>query len=122
MSKKVILVIDDDVDILDSIKVILEAHGFEAVTAATGKDGLHAFKTRKPDMVLCDMMMEHIDEGVHIAKEIRNISKKVPLFLLSSIGDATAGNIDLSNIGYTGVFQKPVDPDKMIDTIKRQIG
>jgi DNA-binding response OmpR family regulator len=121
MSKKLVLVIDDDVDILESMKVILEANGFETVTASTSKEGLNLFKTKKPDLILCDMMMEHIDEGVHIAKEIRNSRKDVPLFLLSSIGDATANNTNLSDIGYNGVFQKPVNPDSMIAVIKKQL-
>ncbi len=121
MSKKLILVIDDDVDILDSMKVILEANGYNTLTASTSVEGLNLYKTKKPDLILCDMMMEHIDEGVHIAKEIRNTSKDVPLFLLSSIGDATANNIDLSFIGYNGVFQKPVNPDSMISVIKKQL-
>ncbi len=119
MSKKLVLVIDDDVDILDSMKVILEANGYDTLTASTSKEGLKLYKTKKPDLILCDMMMEHIDEGVHIAKEIRNSSKDVPLFLLSSIGDATANNIDLSYIGYNGVFQKPVNPDSMISVIRK---
>ncbi len=55
--KKKILVIDDDVDITDSIKAILVGNGFDAFTASDGKSGLEAVDTVKPDLVLCDMMM-----------------------------------------------------------------
>jgi DNA-binding response OmpR family regulator len=119
--KKKILVIDDDVDITDSIKAILTANGFEAYTATDGKDGLDAIAKIKPDMVLCDMMMEQVDSGTKVAHEIRKKDKKLPLYLLSSIGAATAQNIELEKIGFNGVFQKPISPDHMVKTIKKAL-
>ena len=119
--KKKILVIDDDVDITDSIKAILTANGFEAYTASDGKDGIAAIDRVKPDLVLCDMMMEQVDAGTKVAHEIRKKDKKLPMYLLSSIGAATAQNIELDKIGFNGVFQKPVSPDHMVKTIKKAL-
>ncbi|MBN2402301.1 MAG: response regulator [Spirochaetes bacterium] len=119
MKKKYkILVIDDDPDILDSMKMILEKNGFAAVTAVSGKDGVEIVKKKKPDLVLCDMMMEKIDSGITVAKAIKRISSKIPIFLISNIGTATAYNVDVDKIGFKGVFQKPVDVDLMITKIK----
>jgi DNA-binding response OmpR family regulator len=119
--KKKILVIDDDSDITDSIKVILTANGFETYTASDGKGGLDAIDEIKPDLVLCDMMMERVDEGSQVAHEIRKKDKKLPLFLLSSIGTATAQNIELDKLGFSGVFQKPISPDHLVRTIKKAL-
>jgi DNA-binding response OmpR family regulator len=119
--KMKILVIDDDVDITDSIKAILSASGFEAYTASNGKEGVAAVDTVKPDLILCDMMMEQVDAGTKVAHEIRKKDKKVPIYLLSSIGAATAQNIELDKIGFNGVFQKPVSPDHMVKTIKKAL-
>jgi DNA-binding response OmpR family regulator len=119
--KKKILVIDDDVDITDSIKAILVASGFDAFTASDGKSGLEAVDTVKPDLVLCDMMMEQVDAGSKVAHEIRKKDKKLPIYLLSSIGAATAQNVELDKLGFSGVFQKPVSPDLMIKTIKKAL-
>jgi DNA-binding NtrC family response regulator len=119
--KKKILVIDDDIDITDSIKAILTANGFETYTASDGKDGIAAIDRVKPDMVLCDMMMEQVDAGTKVAHEIRKKDKKLPMYLLSSIGAATAQNIELDKIGFNGVFQKPVSPDHMVKTIKKAL-
>lgn len=121
MAKK-ILIIDDDPDILDSIKAILDGNGFASVTAMSGSDGVDAFKKEKPDLVLCDMMMESIDEGMKVAGEIRKIDGKVPMYLLSSIGAATASNIEVSKLGFNGVFQKPVDPGNLVSSIKKALG
>jgi DNA-binding response OmpR family regulator len=119
--KKKILVIDDDLDITDSLKAILSANNFDVYTASDGKDGLAAVDSFKPDLVLCDMMMEQVDAGSKAAHEIRKKDKKLPIYLLSSIGAATAQNVELDKLGFNGVFQKPVSPDHMIKTIKKAL-
>ena len=122
MSEKKILVIDDDPDILDSITAILSSEGFNVITAMDGKEGVEIFKSEKPDLVLCDMMMERVDAGSKVAEIIRKDDKKTPVYLLSSIGNATASNISASDLGFNGVMQKPVDPDNLISQIKKSLG
>ncbi len=119
--KKKVLIIDDDPAICDSVKAILDGNGFDTKIALSGKDGIEAFKNEKPDIVLCDMMMEHIDEGAKVAKVLKEANKDLPVFLLSSIGDATANNIGLSELGFNGVFQKPVNFDVLLSVIGRFI-
>jgi len=120
-NKKVILVIDDDPDILDSIKAILSANGFDVVTAMSGKEGVDAVASSKPDLILCDMMMERIDAGTKVAQEIKKSNPSIPIYLLSSIGAATATNIEIDKLGFNGVFQKPVNPDNLVATIKKAL-
>jgi DNA-binding response OmpR family regulator len=121
-NKKMILVIDDDPDIIDSIKVILESSGFAVNTAMSGQEGIDAAMGNKPDLILCDMMMERIDAGSKVAEELNKKSLNVPIFLLSSIGDATASNIEIDKLGFNGVFQKPVNPEHLINTIRNTLG
>lgn len=121
-NKKLILVIDDDPDIIDSIKVILESSGFAVSTAMSGQEGIDAAMGNKPDLILCDMMMERIDAGSKVAEELKKKSLNAPIFLLSSIGDATASNIEIDKLGFNGVFQKPVNPEHLISTIKKTLG
>lgn len=120
--KKVILVIDDDPDIVTSIQAILEKEGFSVVTALSGEEGIQAFGKNKPSLVLCDMMMERIDSGTKVASEIRKTDQHVPIYLLSSIGSATAANIEIENLGFNGVFQKPVSPAGLVASIKKALG
>ena len=121
MGKKTILVIDDDPAILDSIKTILEVNGYNVITALTSETGLNEFKKNKPDLVLCDMMMERIDEGIMIVREMKRIDRTIPVFLLSSIGDATSDNINFMELGFNGIFQKPANLDNMLDVIEKQL-
>jgi len=119
MSGKKILIIDDDPDILESISAILSSENFTVVTAMDGKEGFEKFKSEKPALILCDMMMERVDSGTKVAEMIRKEDKQIPVYLLSSIGNATATNISVSELGFSGVLQKPVDPDTLIADIKR---
>jgi CheY-like chemotaxis protein len=121
MSTKNILVIDDDPDILESVSVILKSQGYSVATALSGKDGIDAFEKSKPDLVLCDMMMETIDQGVKVAARLKKKDASVPVYLLSSIGAATAMNTDVAGMGFDGVFQKPVDPDSLIAAVKKAL-
>jgi CheY-like chemotaxis protein len=113
-NKKLILVIDDDLDIVDSVEVILTKNGFEVVKAMSGADGIEAATSHNPDLILCDMMMERVDSGSKVAEELRKKNMKVPIFLLSSIGNATASNIEIDKLGFNGVFQKPVDQSRLV--------
>ncbi len=120
--KKLILVIDDDIDIIDSIKIILEKNGFDVATAMSGHDGVDTAIEKKPDLILCDMMMERIDSGTKVAEDLLKKGVTAPIYLLSSIGDATASNIDIESLGFHGFFQKPVNPEQLVSSIKKSLG
>ena len=95
--------------------------GFSVVTAMDGKEGIDKFKSVKPDLVLCDMMMERVDAGTKVAELIRKEDSKTPDYLLSSIGNATASNVNINSLGFNGVLQKPVDPDLLISQVKKAL-
>ncbi|MBN2158518.1 MAG: response regulator [Spirochaetes bacterium] len=120
--KKLILLIDDDIDIIDSVKIILEKNGFSVDTAMSGKEGIEAAMKNKPDLILCDMMMESIDAGTKVAHDLSQKNLNVPIYLLSSIGDATASNVEIDSLGFRGVFQKPIQPDQLVKSIRKALG
>jgi CheY-like chemotaxis protein len=122
MNKKTILIIDDDPDILKSVRAILEANDYKTVCANNGADGIAMHKAAKPDLILCDIMMEHVDEGVMIADYIRKVDPGVPIFIFSSIGETTSNNLNIHELGFSGVFQKPVDPDFLIKALAKVLG
>jgi DNA-binding NtrC family response regulator len=119
-AKKKVLVIDDDPAICESVQAILAANGYDTAYALSGKDGLASFRGMNPDIVLCDMMMEDIDAGVKVAKSMKEERPGTPVFLLSTIGDATVDTVGIYNLGFSGVFQKPVDFDLLLSVIAKQ--
>jgi len=66
-------------------------------------------------------MMERIDAGTKVAQELKKSNPSIPIYLLSSIGTATASNIEIDKLGFNGVFQKPVNPDNLVATIKKAL-
>ncbi|MGQ9800441.1 MAG: response regulator [Candidatus Saccharicenans sp.] len=117
--KTKVLVIDDDPAICLSVKAILEASGYEVYTALSGKEGLEVFRQVDPELVLCDMMMEDIDAGAKVAGVIKKERPELPVFLLSTIGEATARTIGLDELGFNGVFQKPVNFDLLLSVLEK---
>ena len=121
MSDSKILVIDDDPDILDAVSIVLKSENYIVVTAMDGQEGVEKFKSEKPDLILCDMMMERIDAGAKVAEAIRQEDKNIPIYLLSSIGSVTDINTDINKKGFNGVVQKPVDPSNLKAEIKKAL-
>ena len=118
---KTILIIDDDRDISEAIRIMLETEGFSVESASSGKEGLEKAGTVNPDLILVDMMMETVDAGAKTAEQIKNSGCKAPMILLSSIGESTSYNLDINEIGLSGALQKPVKPSVLIPLIKRKL-
>ncbi|MCX7935351.1 MAG: response regulator [Planctomycetota bacterium] len=115
--KYVILCVDDDPDILEALRLVLENAGYICVAAATAEEGLRAYHQEKPDVAIVDLMMEEVDAGVNLVKEIRAAGSDLPIYMLSSVGDALNLNTDVSALGLSGVFQKPLQPDVLLKTL-----
>jgi len=119
--KCVILCVDDDPDILASLQIVLESGGYGVVTARTGKEGIREFRKAKIDAVILDLMMEEIDSGTVILKEMKAHDPRVPILMLSSTGDSLEGAIDTNEMGLAGVFQKPIDPKVLLGLLKAKL-
>jgi CheY-like chemotaxis protein len=83
---KKILLVDDDLDLLEQHKLLLEANGFKVVTAESGKDGWEVFKREKPDACVLDLIMEEHDSGFILSYKIKKdeYGKTIPVFVLTS--------------------------------------
>lgn len=62
--------------------------------------------------------METMDSGLRICRQIREDSRKVKIFMPSSVGDEHAGSSDYIEVGFNGSISKPVSPEKLIDFLK----
>jgi DNA-binding response OmpR family regulator len=120
--KHVILCIDDDDDILFFLRTVLEAKGYEVQTATTGEEGLRLFKTTPPDFLIIDLMMEEVDAGTHLVKELKLLGNTAPIYMLSSVGDNLSMTTDYTDLGLSGVLQKPVDEQQLLTILKAKLG
>lgn len=119
--KYVILCVDDDPDILEYLRVVLEANDYAVVGASSAEAGLRAYRETPPDLVIADLMMEEIDAGTNFVKQLQAWGNRVPIYLLSSVGDNLNANADYSALGLTGVFQKPLDSEVLLALLKAKL-
>ncbi len=117
----VILCIDDDKDYLYSLRMILEANDYIMEEALSAEEGLRVYKDADPDFVMVDLMMESIEAGKTFVKELRLLDNSAPVYMLSSVGDALAANIDVTELGLQGVFQKPIEPNTLLKTLEAKL-
>ena len=84
--KKKILLIDDDPDLLEGYKILLESKGYEVISAEDSVKGLKIFQQTKPDAAVIDLIMEEHDSGFVLCHKIKADShgKNIPVFLLTS--------------------------------------
>ena len=120
--KHVILCVDDDIDMLDALDILIGSFGYTVVSASSAEEGLKKFKSEKPDLIIADLMMEEVDSGTGLARDLKLAGCTVPVFLLSSVGDALRDNANYYELSLSGVFQKPIQPDILARTLKRALG
>ena len=119
--KPVVLCIDDENDVRESLSTILGANDYHVVTAGSAAEGLELFTKEEPDLVLVDLVMETVDAGVVFAGELKKLSSSVPTFLLSSMGDNLGNNVDYTDLGFSGTLQKPVNPEQLLGIVNSKL-
>lgn len=120
--KNVVLCVDDDSDMLDAIQILIESLGCTAVCASSAEEGLKKFKSENPDLIIADLMMEEVDSGTGLARDLKLAGCTVPVYLLSSVGDALRNNTDYADLSLNGVFQKPIQRDVLQKTLEKELG
>jgi DNA-binding response OmpR family regulator len=119
--KRVVLYIDDDDDALFAIRTVLEANGYAMAGASSAEEGLRIYKALNPDFVIVDLMMEEVDSGASFARELKALSNKVPVYMLSSVGDDLSTSTDSVALGLDGVFQKPLKAATLLGVLKTRL-
>lgn len=110
-----VLLVDDDVDLLESVKDFLCDRGIEVSCAATGQQALKQFEEEKPDIVVLDIVLGDSD-GIELCREIR-LKSSVPIIFLSGRTDDTERIVGLE-IGADDYMTKPFNPRELLARIR----
>ncbi|MBQ1260696.1 MAG: response regulator transcription factor [Clostridia bacterium] len=110
-----LLIVDDDYNICDMLKLYFENEGYKVKTANDGAEGVAAFKLYDPDIVLLDIMMPKKD-GWQVCREIREISSK-PIIMITAKGDVFDKVLGLE-LGADDFVVKPFDLKELSARIK----
>ena len=126
MAKKV-LMIDDDPEFVDAITNLLDAKGYDVVSAGDGKDGVAKAKQEKPDIILLDVMMTTKSEGFDVARELSKDAnlKGTPVVMLTGVRKEMnlpfGFEPDADWLPVKAFLEKPVKPEVLLKTIEDNI-
>jgi CheY-like chemotaxis protein len=122
-----ILMIDDDRDLVASMKILLEARGHEFHHTANGEAGLRAVGEIAPDLIVLDVMMDRYTEGFRVSQLLRDPAddseyaayRAVPIVVLTSIHRTTTHRFGANEdaLPVDAFLEKPVPHDQLLTTI-----
>ena len=121
--KKKVLLVDDDPDFIEAVKVIVESGGYDVQVAYDGKEGIEAVAQDKPDIIILDVMMPVMNGHVACAKLKTNPdTADIPIILLTAVADrVTTSNYthrDMLESEAEDYMPKPVEPQELLKLIK----
>ncbi len=119
-NKKKILVVDDEIEFLEMIKMRLEANNYNVITAIDGKDALDKVKSEKPDAVLLDVLMPGID-GIDVLRRIRKENANLPIFIITAFSNEERFKL-ANKFNASGFILKTNDLQGEIQNITSALG
>ena len=112
-----ILLVDDDHRILNFLRLKLAVSGYDVITATTGEMAVELFETRKPDIIVMDVLMPGVS-GLEVLKALRAFSD-IPIIVISASTDNGEKAIRL---GASSFMPKPLDPDELVRRVDTTLG
>ena len=119
-----ILIIDDDPDIIEAMKVVLENKGYEVRSAQDGAEGMERLKEARPDLIVLDVMMRTSQEGFEFSRELKHNAryKDIPILMLTAVKQKTGLDFkdtagDTSWLPVEEYLDKPVRPDVLLEKV-----
>ncbi len=119
MSRKSVLIVDDEEGIRESLSGILEDEGYDVLTASSGEDALAITKEHMPDIVLLDVWLPEMD-GLETLPRLKEIDANIPVIMISGHGNIEIA-VKATRLGAYDFLEKPLSLEKVIITTKRAL-
>ncbi len=125
-NKAKILIVDDDIDFIESIKIILESKYYEVIVAYEGNEGLRKAKEENPDLILLDVIMP-VKDGFTAVEQLKKDPQlsKIPVLMLTAFASKRQeSNIPVSRgfeIEAEDYIEKPVSPEELLSTVEKYL-
>ena len=125
---KKVLIVDDEADVRQFVKVVLEEDGYEFLEAEDGEAAVKIAGAQKPDVIVMDVQMPKKD-GFQAFYDLRNneATKSIPVIMLTAVAERTGIKFDAKDMGdYLGsepeaYVDKPIDPEKLHEMVAKII-
>ena len=117
---KKIMVVDDEPDTVDLVKLVLETEGYEVIGALSGKECLEKLETENPDLILLDVMMPEMD-GWEVFKRIRE-KRDTPIAMLTVKSQGIDRLLGLHVLKADDYITKPFGRQDLVNRVRRILG
>ena len=118
-----ILIIDDDPDFVNATRIVLEKEGYKVERASGGKEGFQKARKSRPDLVILDVMMDSVLDGVSVSRKMNedDATRDIPIVMVTSIANTDYAELFPTDeyIHIDAFLSKPIDPEKLIKKISR---
>jgi CheY-like chemotaxis protein len=122
-----ILIVDDDLDFVEISKLSLERSGYQIQSAPNAKEGWKMVEKEKPDLIIMDLMMEHLDAGMVLSQKIKNHPRysSIPILMLTSITRDTGLDFtprtaeDLKKLNVDDFSMKPIKAKALLEKVEK---
>ncbi len=122
MSNK-ILVVDDDPDFVEATRMVLESAGYSVISAADGDEGLRIVRQEQPDLVILDVIMKTVLDGLHMSREMADDpeQRNTPVLMVTSIANSDYAALFPTDeyIHIDDFVSKPISPDDLLRRVAR---
>ena len=116
---KKILVVDDDPDFVETTRMVLESAGYQVTSATDGSEGLRKVSEDKPDLVILDIIMDSVLDGLNMSQEMADDPTKneIPILMVTSIANTDYAALFPTDeyIHIDGFISKPISPDVLLE-------
>ncbi len=131
MAHEKILIIDDDVDLVHTMRLPLEAAGYRVSSAVNGTEGLQMVKQVNPDLIILDVMMDWATEGFHVSLTLRSPNpvseytayRTIPIIMLTEIHSTTTLRFapDPDYLPVDSFIEKPIGPNELLEQVRKHL-
>jgi CheY-like chemotaxis protein len=133
MDKPRILIIDDDPDLVESMRITLEANNYEVESAHNGTDGLKLVKEINPDLIILDVMMDSITEGFQVSYQLRSRDPQseyraysnIPILMVTGVSQKMhmkfSPQTDENYLPVDEFVEKPIRFEALLEKVERLI-
>ena len=114
-----ILIVDDDKNIIQTLKIRLEINGYKVITACNGIEGLEKAKQDEPDLILLNIMMPQLN-GIMTTLKLKGIvqTKAIPIIIMTGIKEREEITL-AKHVGAADYITKPFDSAELLEKIEK---
>jgi DNA-binding response OmpR family regulator len=115
--QKLILIVDDDRELVEGVRAVLERQGFKVIQAHDGHQGQQAIYNQKPDLVILDMMMPR-KGGYPVLEHFRDKSDAPPIIMITA-NEGSRHKAYAEWLGVVDYIRKPFAMERLLDTVNK---